>query len=291
MSQCSIAEQRGYLDACLGAEIQTALETSLPSDAPVYGQNSCMLWLEDKFQKKYPLFARRAAFMQYKPQPGSNCSSYVAQLKKLAGQASLHNITEDELIASRVVAELPNKELRQQLMQLPDPTLDRLIQKIDAFEGMQTGEQIVRDETATVARVQERRQKERGSRPQSQGQKSGRQNNAPASNAAKNSSQAQSQSQAQPRCNRCGSSFHKGSECQAEPRDCYNCGIRGHISLFCRKPKQNQGQGNSQKARQAQETHSSDDEASQPVEKASILRLTEDLVRKVMNTPEIAITV
>ncbi len=92
MTDLSLPEQQAYLFTNIDDTICGCILAHINDHTPIFGDNGCILLIEEEFRRAYPLIKRRIAFFQCKEEPNQNLADYIATLNALGAEADLQRI-------------------------------------------------------------------------------------------------------------------------------------------------------------------------------------------------------
>ena len=137
MSHATREEQHQYLYACISQDLYNRVKLKVNANAPVFTtrdatHDSIMALLTREFRNLYPLSARRFEWLNRKF--SGSWSSYYAEMKMLAKAADYINMTQEDFFAYSLICNLPEGDMRSEMLRLDRPSsddLDRIGQQFD----------------------------------------------------------------------------------------------------------------------------------------------------------------
>ena len=102
------------------------------SDAP-----SLAATLKERFALKYPIFTRRLQYFSFKQSQGQSYSDFRSKLSELRKQADLESLSADQLEVFRIVCAISNRDLKENILKLDDPSLEDVEKTASLFESTQ----------------------------------------------------------------------------------------------------------------------------------------------------------
>ena len=131
--------QRGFFTSCLDKHLFARISQQFTTATEVFSsaanRDACMVYLDEDFERRYPVFARRLEFFQYSQSPGQSFSDYVAELQTLGEEADLHSLRVEELYVFRVIAGVSEEKLRDRFFKLTEPTMKDIMREGSSHEA------------------------------------------------------------------------------------------------------------------------------------------------------------
>ena len=153
----------------------------------------------------------RYRFNNRKQEQGESISAYVTELRVIAKNCALEEITPDEILHDRLVLGVRDEKVRERLLRINDLTLSKAIDICKAAE--QTSEQLKLIATGTDKSVGAVRTEQKNVLPQ-------------------NTRHPRDLPINQPECRSCG--YHHGNrQCPARGQTCHKCGQKNHVQSKC----------------------------------------------------------
>jgi hypothetical protein len=226
MAVLPIKDQQAFLFRCLDKELSARLARQVTDTTPVLAVpnvivESCMSLLTGFFHERNPLLIRRKKFFSCYQQDGQDELAYREQLRSLAEEADIQQLTYDDCLCLMFMMGLKDRNLKEKLG-AEEPTLARFNQVLESH-------------------VQSRLSVDRGTvnaaQPRPAPNKQQQQQSAPAAKRRAPVSDAERARRKafQGRCWRCGSD-HMRSKCNVSGNcKCEACGETGHLAVVCLK--------------------------------------------------------
>jgi hypothetical protein len=123
----TLEEQQGYFYVCIDIDLEGRIKPRISPTTPIFGEDSCVSLLEEEFNSKYPLFARRLDFFKYTQARGQAFSDYVAKLQAKGNESDLHQLGVEDLYVFKFLNGCSDPKLKEEFMRLKDPKLQDLI--------------------------------------------------------------------------------------------------------------------------------------------------------------------
>ena len=276
MDELTYAIQQSYFLQCLGKDLRGRVEETIDKGTtPVFGDgDSCISTLQAIFLKRYPLFKRRLSFFDAGQARGQLMSSYYIELRKLHREADITKLTAEDLLLYKLLCGCINEEMRKELFRLKKPTLQEVLEFIDAWEVGTVSNKTVKTGGGATAKASQAKQQKKTS-DRSWG-KTIEEIKANRKKAIDNGA-----------CAFCCSKSHKKPDCKHTQKPCTNCNLKGHPHYLCFKgvppggeSKKNQKASQMKKQDAAQEA--TDDEST---EKAGRLTYRVAVAKSILKNP------
>ena len=161
----------------------------------------------------------RYRFNNRKQEQGESIGAYVTELRVIAKNCALEEITQDEILRDRLVLGVRDEKVRERLLRINDLTFSKAIDICKAAE--QTSQQLKLIATGTDESVGAVRTEQKNVPPQ-------------------NTRRPRDSPINRPECRSCG--YHHGNrQCPARGQTCHKCGQKNHFQSKCRStnPKVN----------------------------------------------------
>ena len=224
----TVEQQQAFLRQGLHPDVWTAIQQNLTSETyifkdPLYpDDDSCEKFIENAFQIRYPLIMRRYRFFTYVRKGNQTFTNFFAKLRELAAAAQLENLNQNDYLIFRVITGLNDPDSVDKLLSIPqaDFNLEEVHRVAVACEAAKnyTG---LSTKSGNISLKVSQKKTNQTSHKQVTG-----------TNAKLNALKEQG------RCIRCGKKAHQsGDICPHRNTQCHNCGVKGHISPVCSKPK------------------------------------------------------
>ena len=133
-AQLSLAEQRGYLFACMTKELRIRLQAKITGDLPVTEPNGVLAQLTSLFLEIDPLYSRRQDWFRLMQKDNQLASIADQELRRLTDHADILTLHGDEMYKFRLLSMITDKKLQLELLKLEDPTLEEVRTCIRNYE-------------------------------------------------------------------------------------------------------------------------------------------------------------
>ena len=236
LHQLNVQQQQAFLRQGIHPDVWTAIKQRITIATQIFHnpadleEESCESFIEDAFQIRYPLIMRRYKFFTYKRKGNQTFTNFFAKLKELATAAQLENMEQNDYIIFRVLVGIDDPTTVDKLLAIPtaDFNLEEIHRVATACEAAKNYSGINSKTGHNISQKVSNQRKSNNSNQQSSG-----------INAKLKALKQQG------KCVRCGKQAHpKGEKCPHQTTKCHNCGIIGHISPVCARPKSGQKPGN-----------------------------------------------
>ena len=223
----------------LHPELWTAIQQNLTPETyifkdPLYPEDdSCEKFIEEAFQIRYPLIMRRYRFFTYVRKGNQTYTNFFAKLRELASAAQLENLNQNDYLIFRVITGLNDPDSVDKILSIPqaDFNLEEVHRVAVACEAAKNYTGL--GKSGNVSHNVSHKKPNQTFSKQATG-----------TNAKLNALKQQG------KCIRCGKKAHQsGDMCPHRNTQCHNCGIKGHISPVCSKPKSGKNSGHRNNAR------------------------------------------
>lgn len=156
LEELPIPDQQQFVMTNVDSELSNYLAGKVDSTTEVLGDApSLMAFLDERFALKYPLFTRRLQYYRYQQQSGQTYSDFRSKLGELRRQADIETLSADEMEVFRIICGISNKDLREKILKLDNPTLEQVEKEALVFESTQANLKACNKQqgAATAARV------------------------------------------------------------------------------------------------------------------------------------------
>ena len=127
------ADQQAYLRICIEPTLEARIAEKIDDQTEMFGNNSCIEFIEEEFAAKYPLATRRDDYFKLK-QGDSIFSDFSAKLMTLAKEADIESLTTEDVHVHRYISGASDKKLREKFLKLEKPTLEECNRIVRAHE-------------------------------------------------------------------------------------------------------------------------------------------------------------
>ena len=222
MDQVDIRDQQAMLFRCMDINLETSIRDVITDQTPIFGNDSCIQALEEKFNTTYPLYARRFDYFNTSHPKGTKLSEAYRKLVLRGNEADMANIKIEEIHAFLLIRMCSDDTLKRDLLKLEQPTLEEVLRTISAHEkadrATQDRQPGQKTAAANVVRIEDLHGK----------------------------------------CYGCGGRIHKDkSECKARNTVC-KCGAKGHFTSLCFTGGVPKNKNKTARARQAEVAEKTD---------------------------------
>ena len=243
------SQQQAFLRQGLHPDVWIAIQQHIHLTLPIFDNpddlddDSCIRYIKDAFQIKYPLIMRRYRFFTYQRKGSQNFTNFYAKLKELAQAAQLEEMTQNDYLIFRVIVGINDPPSVDKLLAIPqeDFNIEEIHRIATAQEAARNYSQINKANSANVVNHAKFVN-------QNSGKKTVHKNKQQTGNNKLNILKQQG------KCFRCGRKLHPtGEVCPHKNTKCHKCGVTGHISPVCAKGPQNDS--NQKPRNQARQTN------------------------------------
>jgi hypothetical protein len=247
-----IQTQQSYLQSCIKADFWLMIRQRRHNNTPIFEDDdddeSCMKFLKEEFDQRYPLIQRRYELFSFKQAKNQAYSEYSARLRDLGEAAQLEGMTETDFYVFRLVTGLYDTKLRSKILDIADDkfTLAEVHRVARKHESTMTCTEALEEESRVVHSLTRKAfQKKASSKVQGTGDKI-------------------AEMQQKGLCYRCAKPVHQeGTKCPHRGDTCGNCSKKGHISAACagtaQAPKPEKPNNQAKQANQETSDEDSDD--------------------------------
>ena len=233
LEKLDISGQQAFFRKYIESNLLSVLETKITRTTTVFdndnapGTDSCFQLLEDEFQLRYPLVARRFQLFSIRQAEGETFTEYMAKIKTNATHCSLETLGIEGLLIYISIVGLNSTDfdLREKLLELPSLTMKEVDRISRGYESAQSAIRSIGSGTqagasSTVRRIRTFENKKtdynfdkvKGRTP----------------------SERLKLLKESGWCRRCGRHpYDKYQKCWAASAQCYICGDFGHLSYLC----------------------------------------------------------
>ena len=134
LERATLPDQQAFLIQCLDLDLETYLKQHISDTTEIFGDDSCMSLLQEKFLKIYPIFSRRLDFFRFSQAPGQKASDFYTKLRQKGNEANLSGLDIDQQYVFRIICGLTDSRLKGKLLKLVNPDLDEVLEEIELYE-------------------------------------------------------------------------------------------------------------------------------------------------------------
>ena len=230
-----VSQQQAFLRQGLHPDVWIAIQQHIHLTLPIFDNpdelddDSCIHYIKEAFQIKYPLIMRRYRFFTYQRKGNQTFTNFYAKLKELAQAARLEEMTQNDYLIFRVIVGINDPPSVDKLLAIPqeDFNIEEIHRIATAQEAARNYSQINKPHSTSVVNHAKFVN-------QNSGKKTVQKNQSQTGNNKLNILKQQG------KCFRCGRKLHPtGEVCPHRNTKCHNCGVTGHISPVCAKGPQN----------------------------------------------------
>ena len=189
--------------------------------------------------------AARFQFGQRRQQEGENISDFHLELKRLTQHCIFGTTLEDRLM-EQIVAGLRDKSIQEALLSVKDLTYEKTLETALSRECASRDAGVINTQQASVYKVYNKK-------PRS-------------------------------KCECCGKTNHRTSDCYFKDSTCHNCKKPGHIQTVCPQPKRRKNEKKNRNVRQV-EAHEAEDDTSDNTQFDKTIPMKALKINKVSVTP------
>lgn len=215
--------QNSYYNKCLEPEIQGLIRPNLDRQVPAYNEPTGIHYLVEKvYQSRHTSNGNKLAYFRNKMKAGEKPLTYVAREQELYQDADLADLDLDERRTFHLLAGIPNKKLRDYILELKNPTYQEVVERIGEWSIDNTDSKLFEENfTQEAGKVNIVKTKNPGGRP--------KQKLPPVPGHIKNHPAALSG-----RCTICGATNHMREKCPLQDKaKCSKCDKKNHTSAVC----------------------------------------------------------
>lgn len=130
-----LVSQQQYFWSFVDLHLQGLVEAEGVDDGTeVFGDDGLVAKLEKVYEHLYPIFTRRLQFFQAVQQQGESFSDFTTRLRATSEGADLGALTRNDLFCFRYLVACTDAKLRDRLLKLENPDLDKMNKEIMAYE-------------------------------------------------------------------------------------------------------------------------------------------------------------
>ena len=235
LEKLDIVGQQAFFRKYIESNLLSVLETKILTTTTVFnnenapGTDSCFQLLEDEFQLRYPLVARRFQLFSIRQARGETFTEYMAKIKTMATHCGLDALGIEGLLIYISIVGLNSTDfdLREKLLELPTLTMKEVDRISRGYESAQSAIKTLAGSSSTVHRIRTFDNK-----------KTDRQSDFKDYNFDKVKGRTPSERlkllKESGWCMRCGRHpYDKYQKCWAASAQCYVCQDFGHLSYLC----------------------------------------------------------
>ncbi|CAB4045641.1 hypothetical protein COA94_08935 [Paramuricea clavata] len=228
MQRLSLKERQSYVKILIDSDLKTRLSVAINETTEIFGENSCIEFLQEDMNRRYPLVTRRLEYFKRHQEEGETFTDFVAKLKQLGKLANIKDLQEEDILVFSSLCGARDKQLLDDLLKIEEPTMKVIEKTASMFEGKTSTKAKLETPSKTIMRIDERnprRNPGNGHRPKKN------------ERAETNRRPSRNERIERP-CKRCNED-HTTTRCTWEDTCvCYQCGRKGHIRPACpEKPK------------------------------------------------------
>ena len=221
--------QNGFVKICLNAEILELISASI-TEVDAFGTGGIVQLVSATYNQKHTDTSKKLALFLCKPKPGEKPVSFVARLKQMFQEADLSKMSTDEYQRFFLIAGISNSSLRNKLLEVVDPTFDKLVEKINTWTATQETSKAIEASQQDAAKVKSVNSANRGRGRGAPGRGAGRGQVPTAKPPAAIKVTPETLAG---RCSTCGSTAHFKAQCPKSDVMCSTCKKKGHFSNVC----------------------------------------------------------
>ena len=240
-----ITDQQAFLIACIDDDIANRIIRVVTETTPVLpnaaGNPCCLDVIDGLFREKNPVLLRRAQMLGYKQQDGQDGINWREELRNIADDADVDEMTTADLFCVLYVTGVKDNALREKLLEIQDPSIEKFDRTVDAFDQAKTQmADMKKPASASLSSRPKSTVKRDAKKPPRTAAGGGRANYPSLSK-----EEVKRREMMLGRCYRCGKSDHTLPDCPQPPHwTCSNCGRKGHSKFACLKSSANAAAAN-----------------------------------------------
>ena len=216
MSQFPLSQQHRFLFNVVDINWWTALEGHIQPDTPIMSEDdsvdSCLKFLRDEFDSRYPLIQRRALYFRYSQPKQMRFTEYLNQLLLHGAEADLHTLDVNGIHCFKAIIGASDPVLREKLLKLDSLDLESIKKEARAYKVANEVAKAIDNpgKSAKLSSFQQKKKQPSASRKQEQLRRQGL-------------------------CFNCGQKRHENvNVCpQRATLHCTKCDKNGHVSSVC----------------------------------------------------------
>ena len=235
-------EQHAYLYSCLDTYLQARLQTRIQDNTTMFetdGEETCMDFLKEEFDLKYPVFARRMDFFKLQQKPNQKFTDFIQELKKRGDEAELKpSIRYDHLLALKYLSACCDEKLREKFLKDEQKTQESFEHIAHQHELGNSYLRAIEKSPNTVANTSGR-----GRKTAPRGRPQATRRNYNVNTRKQNFRGKPTQNGKSQECFRCGDRVQNMNwrehrkNCKGRNIRCAKCKVVGHFAKYCRKGK------------------------------------------------------
>ena len=131
--------QQAYFFACISDDLAVQIRNQVDDKMPVFSDTGeCVMdILVRRFEVAYPIHLRRLDFFRYKQCQGQGFMDYYAKMRAMGDEADLADLDVDDLYCFNLISGCTDKKLKEKLMRVEKPTLEKVLHEADRYEMTQ----------------------------------------------------------------------------------------------------------------------------------------------------------
>ena len=111
---------------------------SVRHQTPPAGTPCCLDVIDGLFREKTPVLLRRAQMLGYKQEEGQDGINWREELRNIADDADVDEMTTADLFCVLYVTGVRDNALREKLLEIQDPSIEKFDRTVDAFDQAKT---------------------------------------------------------------------------------------------------------------------------------------------------------
>jgi hypothetical protein len=243
--------QQGYLQACIKPDFWMMINQRRSDHTPIFEDeddteaDSCIGFLKQEFDQRYPLIQRRYDLFVYKQDKQQSYTDYAANLVNLGAAAQLETMDETQFFIYRLITGMYDPRLQRKVLEIADSdfTLAELHRVARKYESSLSVTTAFEERVVSHTHQATQNQKPKNKNKKKSGSKS--QGTLEADIVTLQGDEKIAAMQFQNLCTRCARTGHTSNDCPYAEAKCHQCGKTGHLVAACaRKDKGNSTKNN-----------------------------------------------
>ena len=134
----SLPDQQAFLIACIDDEVANRIHRLVTETTPLFPNQvqlpCCFDIIDNLYRERIPLLLRRVQFIANKQQEGQDGISWREELRNLADDAAIEDMSTADLLCVIYVTGIRNNELREKLLEISRPNIEKFDRVVDSFD-------------------------------------------------------------------------------------------------------------------------------------------------------------
>ncbi|TRY76228.1 hypothetical protein TCAL_14734 [Tigriopus californicus] len=135
LSSYTTLDHQTYVRQFIDVELENMIAPQVSMTTEIFGVGGMLELIEGEFRQRYPMQARRVEYFAITWKSGDSYSKHLAKIESLAKEADLVNMSINQIQAFGLVSSVyADEKLKRKLLELENPSLKTVKQKILAYE-------------------------------------------------------------------------------------------------------------------------------------------------------------